>query len=128
MEEIMENPGEGENSEEENEYTPEELKQMRTKAVIREILDWVGVIVTALVISLFLNFCIIVNAKVPSGSMETTIMTGDRLFGGRLSYVFSDPKRGDIVIFKFPDDEKVLYIKRVIGRPGDKVEIKNGGV
>ena len=114
--------------EEEENLSPEERKKRKTAMIIREILDWVGVIVTALVISLFLNFCIVVNAKVPSGSMEKTIMTGDRLFGGRLSYVFTEPKRGDIVIFKFPDDEKVLYIKRIIGLPGETVEVKDGGV
>ena len=106
----------------------ESVELTRREKIVREILEWVGVIVTALVISLLINFCLVINARVPSGSMENTIMTGDRLFGNRLAYVFSDPKRGDIVIFHFPDDEKVLYIKRIIGLPGETVEIKNGGV
>ena len=55
-------------------------------------------------------------------------MTGDRLFGSRLSYAFSEPERGDVVIFHFPDNEKILYIKRIIGLPGETVEIKDGGV
>jgi len=101
---------------------------MNKNAILREIVEWVGVIFSALIISLFINFCIIVNAKVPSGSMESTIMTGDRVIGFRLAYAFSEPERGDIVIFKYPDDEKVLYIKRIIGMPGDTVEIKDGGV
>lgn len=101
---------------------------MTKKQVLREILEWVGVIVTALVFSLFINFCIIVNATVPTSSMESTIMSGDHVIGFRLSYAFAEPKRGDIVIFKYPDDEKILYIKRVIGMPGDTVVVENGGV
>lgn len=101
---------------------------METKTIVRELLEWVGVIATALALSLFINFCIIVNAKVPSSSMESTIMTGDRIMGFRLSYAFAEPERGDIVIFKYPDDESVLFIKRIIGMPGDTVEVKGGTV
>ena len=46
-------------------------------------------------------------------------MIGDRLIGNRLAYLFSDPKRGDIVMFLWPDDESEIFIKRVIGLPGD---------
>ena len=45
-------------------------------------------------------------------------MTGDRVFGNRLAYKFSDPKRFDIIIFKYPDDESQLFIKMIIGLPG----------
>ncbi len=61
---------------------------------------------------------VLINAVIPSASMEDTIMTGDRIFGSRLSYEFGEPQRGDIAIFKFPDDESQLYIKRVIGSSG----------
>ena len=60
--------------------------------------------------------------------MENTIMTGDRLFGFRLSYLMEDPKRGDIVIFKYPDNESINYIKRIIGLPGETVTIKDSKV
>ena len=53
-------------------------------------------------------------------------MTGDRGFGNRLTYRFGDPERGDIAIFRYPDDESELYIKRVMGLPGDTIEIKDG--
>lgn len=101
---------------------------MTKKQFAKETIEWIGVIVAAIVFSLFINFCIIVNARVPSSSMETTIMTGDRIVGFRLSYAFSDPKRGDIMIFKFPDDESVLFVKRLIGMPGDTVEVHDGNV
>ena len=50
--------------------------------------------------------------------MENTILTGDRLIGFRLAYLFHEPERGDIVIFKYPDDESQNFVKRVIGIPG----------
>ena len=57
-------------------------------------------------------------------------MTNDRIVAFRLSYLFSNPKRGDVVVFHFPDDPtgKTLYVKRVIGLPGEKLEIKKGRV
>lgn len=90
------------------------------------ILGWVKVVVIAVVIALVINKFVIANALIPSGSMESTIMTGDRVIGLRTSYIFTSPERGDIVIFKNPDDESKLYIKRIIGVPGDKVEIVDG--
>ena len=56
------------------------------------------------------------------------ILTGDRIFGNRLAYLFDDPERFDIVIFKYPDDESQRFIKRVIGLPGETVEIREGKV
>ena len=107
----------------------------------KEIISWIQIIAAAVIIALVLNNFIIANSRVPSGSMENTIMTGDRIFGYRLAYglnmdVFGheiskkwkDPERFDIVIFKYPDDESQLFIKRIIGLPGDKVEIKDGKV
>ncbi len=93
-----------------------------------ELVSWVKTIVLAVAIALFINFVIIVNATVPTGSMENTIMAGDRVIALRLSYLISEPERGDVVIFKYPDDEELLYVKRVIGLPGDTVEVKNGEV
>lgn len=78
----------------------------------------------ALIIS---NF-VIVNAAVPSGSMLETIQEKSRIVAFRLSYLFSVPKRFDVVVFKYPDDESVYYVKRIIGLPGEKVEIKDGKV
>ena len=96
--------------------------------ILSEILSWISVIVIAAIIALVLNNFIIANSRVPSASMENTIMTNDRIIGLRMAYLFSDPQRGDIVIFKFPDDEKVYYVKRIIGIPGDTVDIINGKV
>ena len=104
-------------------------KERREKhPALYDLLDWAKVIVIAVAIALFLNYFVVINSRVPSGSMEPTIETGSRMIGLRLSYTFNDPERGDIIIFKYPDDESVYYVKRIIGLPGETVEIKDGFV
>ncbi|MFZ9594472.1 MAG: signal peptidase I [Bdellovibrionia bacterium] len=97
----------------------------------------------SLFIILMIRSSIIEAFKIPTGSMIPTLFIGDHIFVNKFSYglkiPFSDnltdhpiyviqrdpPKRGDIVVFKFPKDEDLYFIKRVIGVPGDTVEIKN---
>lgn len=106
-----------------------------------EVWDYVKMIIIVVAVVLVVNNVVLINAKIPSESMEKTIMTGDRIFGFRLAYGINldlfgheiskktkDPERFDIVIFKYPDDESQLFIKRVIGLPGETVEIKDGKV
>ncbi len=106
-----------------------------------EIWDYVKMIIFVVVVVLVVNNVVLINAKIPSESMEETIMTGDRIFGFRLAYglnmdlfgrevskKWKEPERFDIVIFKYPDDESQLFIKRVIGLPGETVEIVDGKV
>ncbi len=93
-----------------------------------ELMEWIIVIEIAVVFAVLLNRFIIVNASIPTASMETTIMIGDRVFGNRLAYLKNEPERGDIVMFKFPDDEKQLFIKRIIGMPGETLEMKDGKI
>lgn len=98
------------------------------RSPLRELLSWVQIIVVAVLISLFLTRVVLVNAMVPSSSMETLISPGDRLFGNRLTYKMKDPERFDVVIFKYPVDEEENYIKRVIGLPGETVTIENAKI
>ena len=95
-----------------------------------ELISWIQIIIAAAVIALFLNSCIIANSQIPSESMENTIMAHDRVIGSRLSYLFSEPERGDVIIFHYPDDPTgdTYYVKRVIGLPGDVIDIHDGGV
>jgi signal peptidase I len=102
---------------------------MKTKkSFMGELLDWGKTLAFAFAAALVINNVFIVNAKVPSGSMEGTIMTGDRVVANRLAYLSSSPKRLEVVVFRFPEDESRLFVKRVIGLPGETVEIKAGRV
>lgn len=94
--------------------------------IIKEIFSWIMVFVLAILLAALIKKFVIFNVEVPTGSMESTIMIDDRAATFRLAYLFSDPKRGDIVVFPFPDDEKLDYIKRIIGLPGETVEGRDG--
>ena len=109
-----------------------EKTEEKGTSFMKELISWIEVIVIAVVLALFLNNFVIVNATVPSGSMENTIEPGNRVLGFRFSYWFSDPQRGDIVVFKYPVDKALgkntNYIKRIIGLPGETVEIRNAKI
>jgi signal peptidase I len=94
----------------------------------REIRDTVITLAAAAVLAFVLGHFVILNCTVPSGSMLETIQIGDDIIGNRLAYKFSNPKRGDIAIFLWPDDETQVYIKRIIGLPGETLEIKGGKI
>ncbi len=104
------------------------LKRREEESAVKEVISWVITIALAVVAALFIKNYVIINANIPSGSMENTIMTDDRLFGYRLAYNRSSPERGDIVIFKFPDNEEENYVKRVIGLPGELVVIQDAKI
>lgn len=106
----------------------EEKTEGQTGTVIREVFSWLASFAFALLIALFIKNFVIINADVPTGSMENTIMPGDRLIGNRLAYLKEGPQRGDVVIFHYPDDEEELYVKRVIGLPGETVVIEDAKV
>jgi signal peptidase I len=99
-----------------------------TDEIKTEIVGWLKTILAAIVIAFTINNVIIVNAQVPTGSMENIIMPKDHIVAFRLSYMFEQPQHGDIIVFKFPDNEKEWYVKRIIGVPGDQIEIKEGQV
>lgn len=103
-------------------------KKERPDSVLREVISWILTIAGAVLIAVFLNRFVLINAEIPSGSMENTIMTGDKIFGFRLAYQFSEPERGDIIIFHNPDNEAENYVKRVIGLPGETVVIEDGQI
>ena len=103
-------------------------RQYNGPSIMEELWEYIQMIIFVVVVVFIVNNVLLINAKIPSESMEDTIMTGDRIFGNRLAYINKDPQRFDIVIFKYPDDETQLFIKRVIGLPGETVEIRDGKV
>ena len=107
----------------------EQAESVSKKAEFRkELFSWIRLIVIAVLLSQFLTRVVLVNRLVPTNSMESLILPGDRVFGSRFSYLFSDPERFDVVIFKYPVDEEQDYIKRVIGLPGETVTIENAKI
>ncbi len=92
------------------------------KKWIREFLPYLILLLAVLLVRIF----ILINATIPTESMENTIMSGTRVMGLKCSYWFSDPEQGDVIVFHAPDEPETLYVKRVIGVPGDTVEIVDG--
>lgn len=81
----------------------------------------------ALIFALLIRHFIIMVSVVPTSSMVPTLKVGDRLFVNRFIYRFTDPQRGDIVVFKSVVDDKD-YVKRLVGLPGETIEMRRGTV
>lgn len=114
-----------------NDFNKNDRKPVKKEAEFdlkAEIISWIKMIVAAVVIAFVIVEFIIINATVPTGSMEQTILPGDRILGSRLTYLFHEPERGDIVVFKYQFEENTDYVKRIIGLPGETVCITNGEV
>ena len=105
-----------------------ERKAFKGMKVLKGIWGFTKIVIIGIVIAIILNTVIIINSDITSGSMLPTLKKGDRLIGSRISYLLSEPERGDVVIFKFPDDESKLYVKRIIGLPGETIIISDGKV
>ncbi len=90
--------------------------------------EWIQVIVIALIVALPIRFFIAEPFIVNGASMDPTFSTGQFLIVDRLTYRFENPNRGDVIVFEYPNDPSVYYIKRIIGLPGETVSIKKGKV
>lgn len=87
--------------------------------------SFLKVLITSVLIAFIITHFIIVNVIVPTGSMIPVVEANDRLIANRLSYLLSEPDRGDIIVFESRFEDKLL-LKRIIGLPGDSVAIKDG--
>jgi len=95
----------------------------RQKSFARELTE---TIVLALVLAMIIKTFVIQAFKIPSGSMLETLQVGDHILVNKFIYDWvREPRRGDIVVFRYPQDESRDFIKRVIGLPGDVVEIRD---
>ncbi|MBL4617999.1 MAG: signal peptidase I [Robiginitomaculum sp.] len=121
-----------------------EVKNKPARTPKEEFIELFWTILWALVIAMILRTLLFQPFHIPTGSMYPQLKVGDYLISSKYSYGYShyslplspklfsgrifdkQPKRGDIVVFKWPGDNKTDYIKRVIGLPGDRVQMKNG--
>jgi signal peptidase I len=113
----------------------EQKQDVKHKSFYKE---WIEPFLIAAVVALFIRQFVVEAFKIPSGSMIPTLDIGDHLlvnkfvYGPRIPFTdtriftWKEPKRGDIIVFKYPENETKNFIKRVIGLPGDKIEIKKG--
>jgi signal peptidase I len=101
------------------------------KSTVREYFE--SIVITA-IIALFATTFVVQAFKIPTGSMESNLLIGDHLLVNKFVYglhsgfwskllPYHEPKRGDVVVFKYPNNPEVAYVKRLIGMPGDKVEM-----
>ena len=102
------------------------------------------IVIQALILALVVRTLLFQPFNIPSGSMKSTLLVGDYLFVSKFSYGYSryslplynpdwfkgrlfgsEPKRGDVVVFRYPPDPSIDYIKRVVGLPGDRIQVKD---
>jgi len=96
-------------------------RKVREKSVIRQ---YTEAFLIAILLALVIRTFVVQAFKIPSGSMLPTLQIGDHLLVNKFLYWFTGPQRGDVIVFKFPQDEGRDFIKRVIALPGDKVEVR----
>lgn len=108
--------------------------QPKKKHIVRE---YAESIIVAVILALIIRTLVVQAFKIPSGSMEDTLAIGDHIlvnkfiYGMKVPFVdqrffkIRDPKRGDVIVFEYPEDPSKDFIKRVVGTPGDTVEVKN---
>lgn len=111
---------------EENKPTSTEKIAVVFASIGSFLLSFLETIVVALVISVVLYLFIMTPHEVVGSSMYPTYKDGEYLMANKLVYKFSEPKRGDVIIFKYSDTQD--FIKRVIGLPGDQVMLKDGNI
>jgi signal peptidase I len=98
------------------------MTNKKKKSIIRE---YIEAMVVAIVLALIIRTLVVQAFKIPSGSMLQTLQIGDHILVNKFIYTFTDPERGDIIVFKYPEDKTRDFIKRVIGLPGETIEVKN---
>ncbi|MEO2082624.1 MAG: signal peptidase I, partial [Desulfurobacteriaceae bacterium] len=91
-----------------------------------KLLENVKSLAVALILALLIRTFIVQSFHIPSGSMIPTLLVGDFLLVDKVTYRIREPQRGDVVVFHFPKNPDIYYIKRIIGVPGDRIQVVDG--
>lgn len=102
-----------------------EQKERPGKSVLREVSES---LIIAVVLALLIRTFMFQPFYIPTGSMEPNLMVQDHIIVNKVSYKLGEPERGDIVVFKYPVNPKKDFVKRLVGKPGERVEIRSGKV
>jgi len=104
------------------------FKKYIQNELLRNILEWVFSIAIAVLIFLLIDNFVIKSARVYGGSMEPSYVHHDRVIVNRFIYNFVDPQLGDVIAFPYAADRSQQYIKRIVGLPGDVIDMRDGFV
>lgn len=99
-----------------------------TKSVLKELAGWIFYFIIIIGLTYLVVTYVGQRTRVDGSSMETTLSDGDHLLVDKISYRFREPERFDIIVFPFLYEEKTYYIKRIIGLPGETVQVIDGYV
>lgn len=104
---------------------PGKVKDGPQKSALREILES---LIIAVILALLIRAFVFQPFYIPSGSMEPTLQIQDHIIVNKFIYRFREPERGDIVVFKYPLNPKKDFVKRLVGKPGERVELRSSKV
>ena len=92
----------------------------------RRLIDYGIVAVVSIALALLVQAFLIKPYRIPSESMASTLRPGDRVLVNRVIYRLRQPHRGDVMVFRYPEDRNVVFIKRIVGVPGDTLQVHEG--
>lgn len=98
------------------------------RSIIRELFGWIVYILIIVGLTYLIITFVGQRTRVSGSSMETTLSDGDNLIVDKISYRFGEPKRYEIIVFPYQYEENTYYIKRIIGLPGETVQVMDGDV
>ena len=105
-----------------------EYQEEKPKSIMKEMMSWIFYIAVVVGLTYLIITYVGVRTRVSGESMMPTLKSGDQLIVDKLSYHFKEPKRYEVIVFPYKYEENTYFIKRIIGLPGETVQIKDGYV
>jgi len=90
------------------------------------VLEYVVIAAATVLVALAVQAWVVKPYCIPSESMLDTLRPGDRVLVNRVAYHLGEPERGDVIVFRYPENPDIVFIKRVVGVPGDELEVRDG--